>query len=74
MFDKYQYDSLEYRLIYYALCALGIEWEKDEASSEVQEVAEIHGVSVADVHHALEALYTNNPDPDALREQAEVEG
>lgn len=71
MFDKYQYDSLEYRLIYYALCNLGIEWEKDEEAAAVQEVANIHGVTVSEVHHALEALYTDNPDPDALLEQAE---
>ncbi|MDT9719155.1 hypothetical protein QVE09_09600 [Paenibacillus sp. ClWae2A] len=67
----YQYDSLEYRLIYYALCTLGLEWEKDEAAAEVQEVAQIHGVTVSEVHHALEALYTDNPDPDALRAEAE---
>jgi hypothetical protein len=60
----YMTDSLEYRIIYYALCALALEWEKDETGAE--EIAQIHGIPVSDVHHALETLYTDNPDPDAI--------
>lgn len=60
----YTTDSLEYRIIYYALCSLALEWEKDETGAE--EIAQIHGIPVSDVHHALEALYTDNPDPDAI--------
>lgn len=59
----YQVESLEYRIIYCALCALAFAWEKDDTGAI--EIAKIHGVSVSEVHHALEALYTDNPDPDA---------
>ncbi|AIW41805.1 hypothetical protein [Paenibacillus polymyxa] len=62
----YSVDSMEYRIIYCALCALAMEWEKDETGAE--EIAQIHGVPVSAVHHALEALYTDNPDPDALEQ------
>ncbi|WP_405131871.1 hypothetical protein MHB43_10195 [Paenibacillus sp. FSL H8-0317] len=60
---EYAVGTLEYRIIYYALCALDLEWEKDEAGAE--EIAQIHGIPVSDVHLALEALYTDNPDPDS---------
>lgn len=62
----YMVDSLEYRIIYYALCSLALEWEKDD--KDALEIAQIHGVPVSAVHHALEALYTDNPDPDALEQ------
>ena len=60
----YTVESLEYRIIYYALCSLALEWERDD--KDVLEIAKIHCVPVSAVHNALEALYTDNPDPDAL--------
>lgn len=59
----YPVGSLEYRIIYYALCSMSREWFDDD--SEAEEIAKIHGVPVSEVHRALEALCTDNPDPDA---------
>lgn len=60
----YQVESLEYRIIYYALCALAFAWENDDSGAI--EIAQIHGVPVSEVHQTLEALYTDNPDPDVV--------
>lgn len=60
----YPVGSLEYRIIYHALCALSLNWHNDDR--DAIEIAQILGVPVAEVHQTLEALYTNNPDPDAV--------
>jgi hypothetical protein len=67
----YPVGSLEYRIIYYALCDLALDWHNDDR--DAIEIAQIHGMSVSDVHQTLEALYTDNPDPDTevLDEEAE---
>lgn len=62
--SAYPVGSLEYRIIYYALCDLALDWHNDD--SDAIEIAQIHGMSVSDVHKALEALYTDNPDPDTV--------
>ncbi|MNI88952.1 hypothetical protein D3C73_1462970 [compost metagenome] len=60
-------ESLQYKIIYMALCILDVEIEKD---GTLTELAEAWGVTEQEIAHALETLYTDNPDPD--REEEEV--
>ncbi|AIQ29344.1 hypothetical protein P40081_15190 [Paenibacillus sp. FSL P4-0081] len=63
--DLYPMESLQYKIIYMALCIMALEIEKD---GEQAGMAAAWGVTEQEIAHELEELYTNNPDPDREEE------
>jgi hypothetical protein len=62
LLKAYPVTSLEYKLIYHALCSLAHELEGNPVLAET--LANEAGTTTEVLHGTLEALYTDNPDPD----------
>jgi hypothetical protein len=63
--DLYPMESLQYKIIYMALCIMDLELEKD---GTLTAMAKAWGVTEEELAHELAELYTNNPDPDREEE------
>lgn len=62
--NAYTFRSLHYTLAYYSFIVL--ESALESGSESAEELAKEFGVTVDDLHRALEELYTDNADPDNL--------